>query len=448
MAISEFAPHNIVYHEGAKWQVVSFQSPPGGLEERYTQKRLCLTCGAFCEPHHDRCPVCDTLFDGSNSLLVPLLEMPNVRLQRRERITCNEEERIQRGYKLQTTFQFAPAESGFRVMEADVIADGKAVLRLTYAPAATVMIINHGWRVKGPDGFLIDFNSGEILGEQDLKTLSNFTHANLKRVSLCVRETQNLLLVHLIDPKWRDDDVLEVSLKHALKRGIEQAFQLEESEIEAELVGRDEHRAILLYEAAEGGVGVLRRLLEEPTAMAHVAQEVLRVCHFDEEGHDLKSDCRRACYECLLSYTNQPEAHLLDRHHVSPLLRTLAKSKSQMRTGPRTREKHLSWLRARIDPRSDLERRFLDVLEEGGYRLPDEAQKSISEPRCIADFFYEPNVLVFCDGPPHDEPYQAARDHELRRELVTRGYRVIVIRYDEDLEEQIKRYPEIFGKSE
>jgi Domain of unknown function (DUF1998) len=116
------------------------------------------------------------------------------------------------------------------------------------------------------------------------------------------------------------------TLQHALARGLELVFQLEEGETLTEPVpDRENRRAILSFEATEGGAGVLNRLASDPQALSRMARAALELMHFcDIEPamaaadparltSDPEAHCAKGCYRCLLSYYNQPDHELIDR---------------------------------------------------------------------------------------------------------------------------------------
>ncbi|MCX7974368.1 MAG: DUF1998 domain-containing protein, partial [Candidatus Aminicenantes bacterium] len=452
LAISEFGPRNIIYHEGAKYEAGRLIIPPGGLESRCITTKICKVCGYYqSNIKIDLCENCKTGLDASTSDIINLLEMPNIKTWKRERISCDEEERRRLGYEITTHFRFSPAPGGVKRASQASVQDqaGSLLLHLTFAPAAELFRINHGWRNNREGGFLINLRTGEWVSrieEDEQGPLS--ASEEIKRMAICVRDTHNILLAHFAPELGIQERKFMATFQYCLQRGIEQVFQVEESEIASELIGTGGHRAILFYEASEGGVGVLRRLVEERDVLAQIAVAALERCHYElTSWEDKKPSCSRACFECLLSYTNQREHPLLNRNLVKDFLISLTNSITQKISRGRSYEEHYYWLRSLTDTRSELERKFIDHLYKTKRRLPDDAQKLLPDYNCIPDFFYNPYCCVFCDGSVHDYPEQKEKDKHIRNELKQLGYRVIVIRHDQDLEEQIQRYRDIFGDS-
>ena len=208
----------------------------------------------------------------------------------------------------------------------------------------------------------------------------------------------------------------------------------------------------LIYEAAEGGAGVLKRLVQEPDALQRVAAMALKICHFNPEtGEDqkrapeAKEDCEVACYDCLLSYYNQPDHKHLNRHLIKDVLMRIQKATVECSPGELSRSAHLEALKDRCD--SNLERQWLDYLEEQGHKLPSSAQKRVLETK--PDFLYEGDykVLIYIDGPPHDFPDRQQRDEQQKTDLEDRGWTVLRFHHAQQWAEIIDRFPNVFGKA-
>jgi len=450
LALTEFGPGSIIYHEGQKFKVTRLTPPAGGFPSLQKRAKVCKSCGYINNETVDLCAQCGTTFDGGNSELLSLMEMTNVSARQKKRITSDEEERDRRGFEITTHFAFHTEGTGERrVLAATTSAEGGApLLRLEYGQSAQLYRINHGWRNQREKNFYVDMGSGDFVSDptedQDQAPVNAKT---VEAVKLFVSETENLLRISFLgDPAdWTEE--VQASLQFALQRGIEQVFQLDEREVDSTRIGIEKDAALLFWEASEGGAGVLKRLVLDAKALVDVATAALERCHFDADGTDTHAEtCAQACYECLLSYVNQRDYRRLNRHAIRPLLQQLACSTTLSSAGTRDYHEQYAWLVDRSDQDSELERRFLAHLYSTHRRLPDEAGWHPPEAFIEADFQYAPNVCIFCDGSVHDPASVREKDQERRRNLSDLGYRVIVIRYDEDLEEQVKRHSDIFGQ--
>ena len=86
---------------------------------------------------------------------------------------------------------------------------------------------------------------------------------------------------------------------------------------------------------------------------------------------------------------------------------------------------------------STFERKVLETIVEQRLPSPDAAQRTVFDgddvPIAIADFYYEPRIVVFVDGSDHYKDYLSQADREKRNRLRALGYRLVEVRKMEDL---------------
>ncbi|GHJ06564.1 RNA helicase [Micromonospora humidisoli] len=454
IGISEFGPQSLIYHEGARYMVRGVQlqqaAEPGRDSVFTTSARRCRACGHL---HDDVAgvDVCESCGEQLGGIDDNLLRLYTVRTQRRERISSDEEERRRAGFEIETSYRFHHHGGRPGKLTATVGPQGApAVATLVYGDAATVRRANLGL-IRRKDGrkrgFFLDTTSGDWLSEskagektsdeEDVGAADDIKRK--QRVIPYVEDRRNVLVLRLTRKASREE---AISLLYAVERGIEATFQVEDSELTGELLPDSEDQGRMLFiESAEGGAGVLRRLVEEPDKVSRVAAKALEIAHFDPEtGDDMPQDvgddgdrCVQGCYDCLLSYSNQPFHKLVDRHLVVDVLLDLAASTTTNTSAGRPAAGlHLT------GPAAD----FVAWLTQAGYRTPEGGREQVAG--ATPDLVYrEQRAAVFVDVP--DEPYGEGRDDDAEENLIDAGWTPIRVPVG-GWQQAVDRYPGVFGQ--
>ena len=336
LALAEFGPRSLVYHEGRAHRVVRALLSASHRESATPETqlatkavRICTHCGAgHFRDDVSMCHACGESL-GDAEVVGNTYRIENVATYPAQHITANDEERQRQGFDLQTTFEWAIRDQEVDVRQATAADMDGEIAHLAYGPGATITRLNKGLRRRANKtilGFRIDPVSGFWAKNEDDSEGDELdpSAAPPQWIVPSVQDRKNALLFKPVG-----DDRPETTLttvQHALLRGIEAVFQLEEGEMLAEpMPSRDLRNGFLLYEATEGGAGVLTRLVSQETSLAEVARTALQIMHLavgdDEPLPESPSDladqpdagCVAACYRCLMSYYNQPDHELLDR---------------------------------------------------------------------------------------------------------------------------------------
>ena len=336
LAIAEFGPRSLIYHEGRAYRVHKAKLPTSARDAEgrlsTSTMHVCEECGAGHKAVRERCHACGAKLAGRAGEIAHVLRIDNVETQPAERITANDEDRQRQGFDIQTTFSWPERGGALDVVRAVASDDLGPILTIDYATGAEISRVNKGLRrrrEKSLLGFNIDPSTGKW-GKRPDEDEGPPDAPRSQRVVPIVQDNKNAALLRLLEGPL--DEVGMTTLQHALARGLELEFQLEAGETQTEPTpSRENRRAILAYEAAEGGAGVLGRMAQEPGALARVARTALGLMHYAQletatAAADAtvlttvdNADCVKGCYRCLLSYYNQPDHGLIDRTNPGAL---------------------------------------------------------------------------------------------------------------------------------
>jgi very-short-patch-repair endonuclease len=460
LAISEFGPGALIYHEGARYRVykVNLDFGTEDIEDTHTlttaTMKRCTACGyAHFEIGNNLAEICDKcgMALGSEARIENMVKLQNVSLRVARRITCDEEERQRFGYDLRTSYRFPEIGGRLDRRDAEVYVDGHRFLKLSYGDATDLYRINLGWlnhSKNSQSGFNLDLERG-IWARNPAESKDPdepTTEGRHQRVVPFVKDTKNALVLCL---DAHQPIAVMASLQAALKEAIQKYFQLEPRELSAEpMPAIRDRREILFYEASEGGAGVLRQLVEDPAVLPAIARAALEICHFNLSTleDEAKASCGKACYSCLLDYGNQIDHKHLDRNLIRDLLSQLTNSDCRPAGGAGSRSERMASLRRRCD--SQLEQRWLQHIDSLMLRPPSDAQFLIETCATKPDFFYRDfNTAIYVDGPPHDDPEQRRKDEEISIRLMEMGYTVIRFHHKAVWKDIFLKHPDIFGQA-
>jgi superfamily II DNA/RNA helicase/very-short-patch-repair endonuclease len=426
IGLKEFGPNNLIYHNGGKYKVNRITPNDVSLdlmEIKISKETNYAFLGKDEGKGKNQDPITGTQFTASNiELHQNLLELEEAQSENSERISCMEEVRTSEGYV--TELYLNSADSLLDATKIKLTVDGDELMKLFYAPAAKLILLNKKWKRGRDDGFDIGTKTGFFKTKKQLEKPN--PEDPIQNIMLYTYDTSDVLYVQPIKSLGLTEEGV-VTMQYALEKAIEQLYNIEPVEIDARLMGSDEYKNIMLYESAEGSIGVLKDIARNPAKLRGIFLKAYEICGYDyATKEDLFPTRPKASYDDLLSYYNQMDHTKIDRHSIIKALELLIVSNPDDTVGGTYEEKYEE-LKKGLHHRSPGEKALLDYLFENGYRLPDFTNHNMEQFYVQPDFVYEKEkALVFVDGGIHKKALNKADDEKKRKTIELAGFDVLV----------------------
>lgn len=437
VAVTEFAPANIVYARGRRLKVQRLDPAPveesdAGWEHRdnvLRQARRCDRCEFLSfDPLTKSCPHCE-----SDLVSQTVIELSGVRGGGGS-ISSDDEFRSRSDYDVVNVLS-----DGYREREQITLGG----LGLERTAGREIIVANRGasqsdhprggFAICSQCGFAEEAVVEEDEQEQDEEVqetghaprcpgLKDRNHVK-SGVWLTARVRGDVMEIAL-PPAVRGPHFASwrATLLEALQLGIRETVQAGRRDLSGFIRQREEEpHSIVIFDTMPGGTGYLPKLFANGAGgLKAAAEEVLRRL----EG----CTCGGSCYRCLRDFWNQRSHDALNRFEVLGVLRRLAEAQA------------VEWEDEQDDRlESFLELEFYERLTDGGLPLPTlQVTREIGSRRIIrVDAEYrDPDVSIFLDGRAyHAQSIEKIEDDIAKRNVLEeRGICVLEFTYKDVLE--------------
>jgi superfamily II DNA/RNA helicase len=444
VALREFSPYNTIYYSGQKF-VVSLVSRESDINS-ISKILICEFCDHLEEIiegklYPTNCKSCGNVY--ATRQVVNAIQFPRMHAIRRMRITAEEEERAKGGYKIIHSYNKSSKAVCQNLIKNDV-----EFARLSFERTAFFKHLNLGAHNEindGKIGYNLDsinrrwISSDEKKVEKHLEDYKVSSNDIFRQVTLLAESKNDVITIEYSGISITQIEEFNLTLLNTMLQSICNVLNLDDSEIRGYYQPiKDQNGRLVIFETSQGGTGTLSSIVESKDLIHKIAKKSLEILHYGIDGSDLSGACSKSCYNCICNFYNQRNHTDFDRKLVKEFLIDLTTfdELSQSQDEAILFDEYIN-----DEKTSSLEKLVLTRLYSYGMPMPKEIHKIIfrkDEPVVEADFFYEPKLCVFIDGPDHDKQHIMDSDERKRKKLKMLNYKYNVVHHT-SLEEDIDK---------
>ena len=437
VAITEFAPDNVVYARGRKLKVRRLDPTPveestAGAEHRdnvLSMARRCDSCDYLTgDLLVKQCPECNR-----DLVSQPVIRLTGVRGSGAN-ISSEDEYRTSTQYDVRTILgePTAPEEAlelaGFHMIRSagrSITVANRGLLDRDTGEA-------HGFDLCTGCGLALESRPAEDQEEdEDANAEADSRHRpgcpGAKDVDRTVIRRNTWLIAQIkgdameiqlsLTAQGKGSASWRTTLAEALTLGVRETMQAGRNDLRWFEKRRDDNPvALVLYDGMPGGTGYLPKLFANGgDGLKTAAGEALRRLE--------TCTCANSCHRCLRDFWNQRRHHLLDRFEVIGTLRRIVGASGL--AGEELDNERLE---------SFLEQQFYERLSDAGLPLPTLQVNRYVGTRLITRVdaeYREPDISIFLDGRAYhaQDPEKIRDDLHRRNQLEQRGVCVLEFTY-------------------